>query len=81
MRTPTELFKATETCWRCKNDTLAPLRNANNEIVGNRISALPIAQATGPMIGGPSFLAGYKMCSSCGLNITVNLTFAGLDPT
>ncbi len=34
----------------------------------------------GIILGGPNFLKGYKLCKSCGLVLTFNLTMLGYDP-
>ena len=74
----TPKFDSIEKCPRCQEATLAPLRGDGGALLGTRVSVLPLDKAM-TTIGGPNFLAGYKLCATCGNTIVVNLTLLGLD--
>jgi len=58
-------------CPWCKVGTMNPMVDERGELF---TTGVPLIPQDMPIIGGRSFLAGYKLCQSCGYTATFNLT-------
>ena len=61
-------------CPWCKVGTMNPTVDERGELFTTQVQLIPQDMNMPMGVGGRNFLAGYKLCQSCGYTSTFNLT-------